>query len=293
MRAATGLIRASHPFPSLVNAVATGGIAGLAGADPATSVRLGLSMLFLQASIGAVNDVVDASLDRAQKPSKPIPGGLVTAGEAGAWGVVAGLLGVGLAAPSGPGAVALAMAGAGLGYAYDLRLSRTAWSWLPLALALPLLPVFAWLGATGEVPPGLAALALAAGLAGLGLMIGNGLVDLDRDAGTGKGTVAVRFGRRRAWGAHALGLALAIAVIVAAGPLAAGLRVGEGAGEGVPGPAILDLLRKAGIPFGAGVIALGAGLLAARSATVRERGWEVEVIGTAVLGLAWLGGASA
>jgi 4-hydroxybenzoate polyprenyltransferase len=289
VRVATGLIRASHPFPSLVNAVATGGIAALAGGDLPTSIRLALAMLFLQASIGAVNDLVDAPIDRAQKRSKPIPRGLVTERIVGTWGGLAAVLGLGLAAPSGPAAMAVAIVGVGLGYAYDLRLSRTVWSWLPLALALPLLPVFAWLGASGGAPPGLAVLALAAGLAGTGLIVGNGLVDFDRDAAAGKGTVAVRIGQRRAWGVHAAALSLAVVALVVSGPIGGT----PGSGATAPFSAIVGVLRSSGIQVGAAVIAVGAGLLAARSASARERGWEVEVIGTAVLGLAWLAGAAA
>jgi hypothetical protein len=52
-------------------------------------------------------------------------------------------------------------------------------------------------------------------------------------------------------------------------------------------------VQAVGVTTGAAVIALGAGLLAVRSATVRERGWELEVLGTAVVGLSWLAGAAA
>ena len=45
----------------------------MAGADPAVAARLGVSMTALQASIGALNDLVDAPSDRGRKPGKPIP----------------------------------------------------------------------------------------------------------------------------------------------------------------------------------------------------------------------------
>ena len=271
--------------------MATGGIAALAGGDPATSLRLGLSMLCMQVSIGAVNDVVDAPLDRLEKPAKPIAAGLVSERTVGVWGALAAVMGLVLAAPSGLATLAVWVAAVGLGYLYDLSLSRTAWSWLPLTLALPLLPLFAWLGATGTVPPELAVLVVAAALAGLGLIVGNGLVDFDRDAAAGKGTVAVRVGRRRAWAAHAGALALAVLVIVLASPDGAAARALLTTSS--PLAPSLPALLSLGIPLGASAIALGAGLLAARSAAVRERGWELEVLGTAVVGLAWLARAAA
>ena len=280
IRTAIGLIRLSHAFPSLVNAAATGGIATLAGADPGTALRLAASMFLLQASIGAVNDLVDRPLDRGQKPAKPLPSGLVSDPLARGWAAVTVALGLALAVPSGPGAIAVAGLGVGLGYAYDLRLSRTALSWLPLALALPLVPIYAWLGATGLLPSGLLTLVPAGLLAGAGLAIGNGLVDLERDAPVGKATIAVRVGRNRAWTAHAavFGVAVAIAALLAPG------------GSGTVGAQLLQDVREAGIPIGGIAIGVGAVLLTGRRASVRERGWELEAIGTAALGLGWLAG---
>jgi 4-hydroxybenzoate polyprenyltransferase len=240
-------------------------------------------MLLLQASIGAVNDLADEPLDQTQKRGKPLPSELVSRRLAGAWAVLAAGLGVALAARSGLGTVGVAVAGVGLGYVYDLRLSRTAWSWLPLTLALPLLPTYAWLGATGTVPPGLVALVPAAVLAGAALTIGNGLVDVERDAPVGKATVAVRIGRKRAWTAQSVAflVAIALAVLLAPGPW------------NTSDIELLPVIRWFGIPIGAAAIALGAGLLAGQRASVRERGWELEVIGTAVLGLGWLAGTAA
>lgn len=243
-------------------------------------------MFLLQASIGAVNDLADAPLDRAQKPAKPLPSGLVSDGLARAWAALTAVVGLALALPSGPAAAAVAALGLSLGYAYDVRLSRTALSWLPLAVALPLVPVYGWLGATGAIPPGLVTLVPAALLAGVGLAIGNGLVDLERDAPVGKATIAVRIGRDRAWAVHvvAFGVAIAMAALLAPGPSTAG----EITGAGIGGPELLALVRSAGIPIGAAGIAVGAGLMTGRRASMRERGWELEAIGTAAIGLGWL-----
>jgi len=237
-------------------------------------------MFLLQASIGAVNDLIDRPLDREQKPAKPLASGMISERLARAWAILTAGLGLALAVPSGPAAFGVAGLGLGLGYAYDLRLSTTALSWLPFAVALPLVPVYAWLGATGSMPPGLGALVPAGLLAGAGLGLGNGLVDIERDAPVGKVTIAVRIGRNRAWAAHAGAFAIAIAIAALYAPVAPGTADAE----------VLRAVRWAALPLGAAAIAGGAGLLAQRRSSVRERGWELEAIGTAVLGLAWLAG---
>ncbi|HUQ44908.1 MAG TPA: UbiA family prenyltransferase, partial [Candidatus Limnocylindria bacterium] len=193
------MIRTGHPFPSLLNALATTAIATLAGAPPVTAGRLGLSMLALQVSIGALNDWADAPRDAVAKQGKPIAAGLVTPQAALGLAAVGLLLGLALSLGSGPAVALVALAGAGLGYAYDFRLSRTIFSWLPLSLALPLLPVHAWLGATGSIPTGLVTVVPVALLAGVVLALSNGLVDLERDHATGKAGIVIRLGEGRAW----------------------------------------------------------------------------------------------
>jgi 4-hydroxybenzoate polyprenyltransferase len=242
-------------------------------------------MLCLQASIGAVNDLADVEVDRVGKPGKAILAGLVTLRVARGWASGSLALGVLLALPSGVATALLAVAGLALGYLYDLRLSRTALSWLPLALALPLLPLFAWLGATGEAPSGLVALAPVAMLAGAALLVGNGVVDAERDRLAARSTVAVRIGRSRAWLAHAVALGLAVMLALLLAP--SGPPAGGSAADGVG--ALRDI-RSIGIPLGALAIAAGVVLLRAARPGLRERGWELEAIGTAILGLGWLAG---
>lgn len=240
-------------------------------------------MLAMQCSIGALNDLVDEPLDGREKPRKPIPSGLVTRRVAAVVAAVGAGAGIALSALSGPATAIAALGCLGLGYAYDLRLSRTALSWLPLSLALPLLPTHAWLGATGGVPPGLIALAPTAVLGGAGLAIANGLVDLERDARGGRRAVAVTLGRSRAWALHALliGGAASLAVVLAP-------TVPAGGGGAALDP--LRVLRVAGVLLGVGLITLGVVALAARRAGIRERGWELEAVGVACLGLGWLAG---
>lgn len=276
-----GLIRLVHPFPSLLNAAATGAIATLAGADGATATRLALSMLCLQASIGALNDLVDAPLDAGQKPGKPLPRGLVSSRTASAVTIIGGVAGVALSLASGPATAIVAAAGVGLGYLYNLRLSRGPFSWLPLALALPLVPIHAWLGTTGTVPPGLITLVPAAVLAGFGLSLGNGLVDVERDAATGRRGIVVMLGARPAWLVQSASLGL---VVLLAGLLAP---------HATSSTDVLGVVRSAGLPLGGAAIALGGAGLLARSPRLRERGWELEAVGVAAAGVAWLAGTAA
>ena len=238
-------------------------------------------MLALQVSIGAVNDLRDAELDRGRKPGKPIPRGVISPSAARAVAGLGLIVGLVLSAPSGPAAVALAAIGVGLGYAYDLWLSRTVVSWLPLALALPLLPVYAWFGAVGRVPADLLILVPVAVLAGAGLALGNGLADLDRDSAAGIRTAAGALGRAWAWRLQAA----AFGSVVLAG-LALAPRV-----EGPRGAEVLAWL--VGLKGGAVLVLMGVAMTGSGGparARFRERGWELEAVGTALLGLAWVWG---
>jgi len=228
-------------------------------------------MTALQAGIGVVNDVVDAPADAVAKPAKPIPAGLVPR-RAAIW-VAAGamLLGLGLSAGSGWGTALIAVAILGVGLAYDLRLKGTAWSWLPFAVGIPLLPVFAWYGAVGSLPAAFAVLIPAAVAAGAALAIGNARADLERDAASGVASIATRLGQRAAWAWQVTllaGIAGAAVVSVAAW---------GGGGGGVALVAVLGL-----VPVLAAVASRVAGPAG------RERAWEVEAIGIAVLAVAWL-----
>jgi 4-hydroxybenzoate polyprenyltransferase len=265
-----GLVRLTHPFPSLVNALATLSMATLAGGAGPVAVRLAGSMLALQVSIGALNDIVDAGIDSGRKPGKPIPRGVVgipAAAVVAGGGLATGLL---LSAASGSATLVVALAGVSCGYAYDLRLSRTHWSWLPLAVALPLVPLHAWIGTTGTPPAPLLPLLPVGVVAGAGLAVGNGLVDMERDAAAAVATPAVALGRSRAWLVHALALGVAVAgaVVLAPRPTA---------------PAWIGLAA-----VGAVAVALGVALTGLEWPAARERGWELEALGVAGLGVWWL-----
>jgi 4-hydroxybenzoate polyprenyltransferase len=241
-------------------------------------------MLGIQFSIGALNDFVDADQDSLVKPRKPIPAGLVTRGVALAVAGAGAVAGLGLSAVSGPATLIVGACCLGLGWLYDLRLSRTRLSWLPLALALPLLPIHAWLGAAGTVPPALVGLLPIGVTAGAGLALANGLVDIERDAGTRRSAGVVRLGPRRAWLTQTVLLVVAAALVVVLAP-------GGWAFGGATTP-ILGSVRSVALVLGCVVLVLGAATLGSERAAIRERGWELEAFGVAGLGIGWLAGTS-
>ena len=230
-------------------------------------------MTALQFGIGAVNDLVDAPTDAGLKPGKPIPAGLVPAAWARVVALVAFGTGVLLAAPSGPVAVALAGGVIAVGLAYDLRLKGTSWSWLPFAVGIPILPVYGWLGGVGTLPAPFAILLPAAVAAGAALAMSNALVDDERDRAAGVASVATRLGRERAWLVHA-----ALLAAVAAAALVSSVALGAGPVE------LGAVAAAAAIPMA------GAWLARGGDPVRRERAWEIEAIGTAILAIAWLAG---
>lgn len=266
-----GLIRLTHPFPTVLNATLTGAIAALAGGGLPTAVRLAAAMLLLQASIGALNDLLDLDDDRLVKPSKPLVGGVVGRGQARAVVAVGLVGGLGLALVSGPVTLVLAAAGVSAGYLYDLRLKRTPWGPLAFAIGVPLLPIFAWFGAIGTLPDLFGALVPAAFLAGLGLALSNAIADDRDDRDSGVVTAVGRVGVRAAWWAHLVAFAATIGIAVAA-LVAAG---GEGPALGV---------------VGVGCVLVGVGVVAAWPGGWgrRPHGWEIEAVGLGVLATGWL-----
>jgi 4-hydroxybenzoate polyprenyltransferase len=233
-------------------------------------------MIALQASIGALNDLVDAPIDPGRKPGKPIPAG--HASSAMARRVVAGsaALGLILALPSGPGLIALAVVGLAIGYGYDLRAKGTAWSWLPFALGLPLLPIFGWYGAKGTLPATFAILVPASVLAGAALAIANALADELRDESAGIGSVVIWLGARRAWAVDA-GLQVVVGFVALIS-----LRLSDA-----------TTVAEAAAILSFGVVLSGVALGRSTAALRRERGWEIQAVGSALLGASWLWGIAA
>jgi 4-hydroxybenzoate polyprenyltransferase len=267
-----GLLRLVHPFPSALDGIVTGAIVLLAGGPPVTALRLGLAMVLLQFSIGALNDIVDLAGDRLAKPAKPLAArslGVSAARLTLALCLAAGLV---LSAMSGLGVLAVAVAGILAGFAYDLRLKGTALSWLPWAAGIPLLPLYAWLGAGRGLTGFFPALLVMAAFAGTALALANGIADFERDRMAGVRSIVVVLGPATAWRIEAA-LQLVVAV------LATGTAVRAGGLTWGP----TSLL------FG-GLGLLGVGLVLGRAGSPgrRERAWELQAIGTGCAAAGWL-----
>jgi 4-hydroxybenzoate polyprenyltransferase len=267
------LLRLVHPFPSALDGLVVSAVSLVAGGAAVTAVRLGLAMFALQASIGALNDVVDAPHDAGRKPGKPIPAGLLSRSEAQVVVAVAGLIGLALSAASGVVTLVLAVVVLAIGYGYDLLAKGTAWSWVPFAVGIPLLPVFGWYGTTGELVPVFALLVPVAVVTGAALAIANARADADRDAAAAIDSVAIRLGPRRSW-LVASGLLVAVALIAIATLVA----------WRAPFASIL------GAMVGIAVVGIGIGAGRDRRPARLERAWELQAVGVGVLAAAWLAG---
>jgi 4-hydroxybenzoate polyprenyltransferase len=272
--------RLVHPFPSLLDGAIVALIALVAGGGLPIALVLGTSMTCLQFAIGAVNDLVDAPSDAGRKPGKPIPGGLVTPARARLVAGVSAGLGLLLALVGGPGVVALAIVVLGIGLAYDLWAKGTTLSWLPLAVGIPILPLYGWYGATGQVPGMFLVIVPAAATAGTALAIANAIVDMERDRDAGTRSIAIALGPG---GASALVLALHGGVAV--------LAVATAAFLGAPTGWVAAVLVACAAPLGGAVLGL---IGADRPGTaLRELAWEIQAVGTGLLAVAWLGALSA
>ncbi len=266
-----GLLRLTHPFPSVLDGVVVAMVAIIALPDPLIAARLGLSMVALQASIGMLNDLIDAPRDAGRVPPKPIPAGLVAPATARAGVLVAAAVGLLLAFPSGVGLVVLAIVVLGIGYSYDRWAKGTEWSWVPFAVGIPLLPVYGWYGAVGELVSWFLLLLPAAVAAGAALAIANALADYERDVEANVVSVATRLGRDRAWTVHA---ALLWGVLLVA--YAALISVGA------------HSLAIGGMTVASVTVAYAASMGREGGPERRQRMWEVESVGVAALAAAWI-----
>lgn len=215
---AHGYLVLPHAVPVIIVMLATAAFALIAASGWPGSVRMACllgAMFGGQLAIGATNDLVDADLDAAAKPSKPIPAGLVS--RQGALAVVAGGLALLVACSLRFSLLAFGLCaiGTGTGIAYSLAFKRTAWSWVPYLIALPLLPIWVW-AALSSVPAGIFAIYPIGAPAVVAVQIAQSLPDVAGDRQAGVRTLAVALGERRArlvcWGAVLLAAALATAL---------------------------------------------------------------------------------
>jgi 4-hydroxybenzoate polyprenyltransferase len=243
----------------------------VAGGSAVPAAILATGMLGLQFSIGATNDLADEAADAMTQPTKPLPAGYLGRRTALLVAVLAAGAGLAIYAAWGLLILGLAVAMLGCGIAYDLGLKRAGLGWLCWAIAFPLLPVSTWLAAAGEIPPRSELLVPIACLAGPMLQLSNGIVDVERDAAAGIRGPAVRLGRRRA-----------VAVLGGLVALVYGTAWITLIAVGAPAPS----LAAAGLASCCGVI--GVALAGRRDPGTRERGWQAEAAGLALLAAAWL-----
>ncbi len=262
-------LRVVHPFPSLLNTALVLGLAAVAGASTMAAALLAVGMLGIQFCIGTVNDLCDVEADQRSKAWKPIASGLLPRAAARSIAVVAAAVALIATLPLGITVVAMAVAMLACGLAYDLRLKRTAWAWACFSVAFAILPVYAWYGSIGTLPPLSELLLPLAILAGPALQLSNGLVDLEGDEASGIATLATRLGRRRTMAA----IGLLLAVIYGLAWLTLSISSGRFS------PAVATASAAA---------LIGLFLLARQSARTRELGWSLEAGGIALLGLGWL-----
>jgi geranylgeranylglycerol-phosphate geranylgeranyltransferase len=249
-------------------------LALVAGGEPRTALTLAVGMFGFQASIGAVNDLADADADGAVKPWKPIPAGLITRRAVALVALVGAVVGIGLSAAAGAGAVVVGLAGLGCGLAYDLGLRRIGLGWLGYSLAFPLAIAYPWMGATGGLPPGLALVVPVAVLAGPALHLANTLVDLDDDRAADQPSLARRLGRTRS-------------VLVLAG-LTGAVYLLAWATLLAPGDAPTTSIALAGVATA--LAAIGVVGSAARAGALRTWGWMAQASAIGLLAVAWLAG---
>jgi 4-hydroxybenzoate polyprenyltransferase len=222
---ARGLVVACHPLPCLaVTAFATGwaAVVGL----PAGRVGLvAFAVLLGQLSIGWCNDAVDAGRDLAAgRRDKPVPAGLVTAGQLRIAAAVALLACAVASLALGAAAGVVHLVAVASGWAYDLVLKPTPASPLPYAVSFGLLPAVATLAAAPPHWPPAGVLAGAA-LLGTGAHFANTVGDAEHDAATGVRGLPQRIGPTASLRVSALLVALAAVALLTADRDAGGVTL--------------------------------------------------------------------
>lgn len=246
-------------------------LATVAGGSWTTAASLGTGMLSLHLAIGGLNDLIDAPTDALVKKDKPIPAGVLSPPEASLLTGAAAALGVLISASNGQVSALLGAGVLAAGVAYDVFLKPTPLASIPYAVAFMILPVYAWHGVTGGLPPDPELLLPVAALAGPTLQLANGLVDLEADRATGLRGPAVVLGRRRA-----------TTVLILLEGIVHGLAWLSLAGRP-------DVSWAATLTAAAGSISAGAGLwLTAGRPSRRELGWRLQAVGMALLASGWL-----
>jgi 4-hydroxybenzoate polyprenyltransferase len=259
-----GLLRLTHPLPTLLNALIAAALTTIAGGSTSQAALAALTMLGVHTSIGAMNDLLDQASDKG-RVEKPLVGGNVLPGEARLMVVIAATAGFAAASALSPTSAALAATGATLGYLYNAGIKRTPISFLPFALGVALIPAFSWSAAGAPLPAAITTLCLIALPGGSALALQNALADRELDKSVGANGAVVRLGHQRTIVFIALlhGLTYLLLLISA------------------PPTSSPVLLTAGGI-----LLVLGVTLSTRVPRALRQRGWEVSALALACCAIA-------
>jgi 4-hydroxybenzoate polyprenyltransferase len=204
-----GLVVACHPLPLLAVTVFVSGWGAASGLPAGRTALVFVAVLLGQASIGWLNDAVDAPRDiAADRRDKPVVTGQVTARGLLVATAVAFVCCVPVSFALGVTAGVVHLVTVFAGWAYDLVFKPTLLSPLPYAVAFGLLPAVPTLAAATPAWPAPGVLAGGA-LLGLAAHFANGVGDVDQDEATGVRGAPQRLGPAASLRASALLVALA------------------------------------------------------------------------------------
>ena len=223
------LVLASHPLPTVAMTVGLTIAAALTGRSLAECGLVALTVLTGQLTIGWLNDVVDASRDRAAgRTDKPVALGSIDPGTVNFAIACAVLLVIPLSVANGTAAGVAHLGFVTAGWVYNLVLKRTVLSWLPFAVGFGLLPAFLSYGGSGGgihgAPPTWVMTVLAA-LLGVGIHFLNALPDLVEDNKAGLRHLPLRLALR-VGAPRLLLISIVFTVVVSAAILVSALTVG-------------------------------------------------------------------
>ena len=215
-----GLLRASHPGPTVVVTTIAVLLAVGVSATPAWVVLVGVTVLVGQLSIGWSNDWWDAERDTAiGRRDKPIAAGAVTVTSVRAAALVTGVTSVPLSLTAGWRAGLCHVLLVASGWAYNAGLKRVLASPVPYAIGFGALPAYVWLAA--GTPLELWVVAVGS-LLGIAAHFANAAPDIADDRSLGVWGAPQRIGQKNS-------LAVAMAVLGVAGALLVGqLESGSG-----------------------------------------------------------------
>lgn len=191
-----GVLRASHPGPTLAVATVVGLLGVAVGLEAWRVALLTAAMLANQLSVGLSNDWIDAARDTAaDRAEKPVASGAVPVSWVRLAALVLAPLSIALTVPLGWAAASVHLLGLASGWAYNLGLKRTVLSPLTYLLGFGSLPLLATLALPEPRPATAWAITLAA-LLGLAAHFANVLPDIEDDRRAGMLGLPQRIGAR-------------------------------------------------------------------------------------------------